>query len=592
MAMAEARRDLLGEAAEIRAIAHCQVLVEAKAQFVTEALASVALTDDKKASLDAAIQSKHQQLEYEWQASIIDPIKADQLEAYRAEVEVVYNTHLEQGRTKVEKNTKGKFPCLFNEALNAAHLCAEAEACNEGIRIKEEHLTRIHDNFDTAVHSDECVIVIAAAQKMGLTADDIDPAQVAKAKHTKIAPWSATAKARTAEAAARLSAGSKHQASPIPAESAYSPSSLAQGAPLPTTTPPSSAELLSMGGAEGVVPASPAAHVPSPPSPHLLSPGPKNFLVELEECVLGLPARVLTVLPSLPDEDLKTVTLSMHNPVNRMSISPPPHILTPDKAPFPEMLDVSRTRRVPFEEDGQELGASTPPLDTPTLAPIAALQFSGTLSPEFALLYQALTDQMGVIRDGLMDSLAVITTRLNRLEGVPQGPPPLSTVPTQDYRPPPCPCPPSTGHPRTPRIPDVAVPALPQVDAPDFVPEFIDPGLELNLPPATRKSVSWADRMDIDAPLDAPAPTPVPLLVPSAPAEAHEGSEPPPARSGAGFTPAGRSWKMVAQTGVHLTGRAIQGHETIAKFAKIASTAQGWTPQGNLHRGQPAACLY
>jgi hypothetical protein len=125
----------------------------------------------------------------------------------------------------------------------------------------------------------------------------------------------------------------------------------------------------------------------------------------------------MTALPTLPDEDLCTNATSIHCPSNCMSVSPPPHILTPDEAPLPEMLDASGMCRAPFEEDGQELGASGPSSATPTPAPNAALQFSGAFSPEFQLLYQALTDQMGAISVGLSGSLAVITTCMDRLEG-------------------------------------------------------------------------------------------------------------------------------------------------------------------------------
>jgi hypothetical protein len=60
---------------------------------------------------------------------------------------------------------------------------------------------------------------------------------------------------------------------------------------------------------------------------------------------------------------------------------------------------------------------------------------------------------------------------------------------------------------------------------------------------------------------------------------------PLPGRPDEGFTPISRSWKRVATTGVHLTGRAIQGHEQVAKFAKVASTAQGRTPADNPRHG-------
>jgi hypothetical protein len=92
-------------------------------------------------------------------------------------------------------------------------------------------------------------------------------------------------------------------------------------------------------------------------------------------------------------------------------------------------------------------------------------------------------------------------------------------------------------------------------------------------------------KRDIDTPLDAPAPTPVPLTVPSAPADARGSPAPPPVHPDDGFKPVGRSWNTVARMGIHLTGRAIQGHENVAKFTKIASTAQGRTPQGNLRQG-------
>jgi hypothetical protein len=138
LAIAEARRNLLGEEAEIWDIACRQVLVEAKAQFAENALVAVQLLDEECTALEAALHTHKQELEYTWQASIIDLIKAACLDEYQTQGDTIFATNMQKGRLAAEKNAKQEFPHLFNEALHEAHLRAKAEARNEGIQIKNK----------------------------------------------------------------------------------------------------------------------------------------------------------------------------------------------------------------------------------------------------------------------------------------------------------------------------------------------------------------------------------------------------------------------------------------------------------------------